>query len=306
MCSIFDSSPTLAASVTDRRLVRILFLGDIVGRPGYHLVTQAVGEIRRRESLDCVIVNAENAAGGSGLTPTIYRKLIDAGVNGITLGDHIYRRKEIYSVLQREPNIVKPANFPADAPGRPWAVIQAGGVKVGIISLLGRVFMRPVDCPFAAVTRVLKEMPADVRVILVDIHAEATSDKQLMGRFLDGKVSAVLGTHTHVPTADERILPGGTAFQCDVGMCGPYDSILGREADRVMETTLSFRPTFFDVAQHDVRLCGAILEVDPATGQARSIVRYCLKGEEFAATRDAYDDADDDDPEATSLGDSPS
>jgi metallophosphoesterase (TIGR00282 family) len=271
------------------------------------LVTQAVAEIRRRESLDAVIVNAENAAGGSGLTPAIYRKLIEAGVDGITLGDHIYRRKEIYSVLQREHNIVKPANFPAAAPGKPWTVIEAGGVQIGIVSLLGRVFMRPVDCPFLAADRVLEEMPDDVKVILVDFHAEATSDKQLMGRYLDGRVSAVLGTHTHVPTADERILPGGTAFQCDVGMSGPYDSILGREVERVMETTITFRPTFFDVAKHDVRLCGAILEVDPASGRASQIERYCLKGEVFAASLvDEHDLADDDETEIGPAGDLPS
>lgn len=285
--------------------MRILFLGDIVGRPGHRLVTSAVAEIRRRESLDAVIANAENSAGGSGLTPAIYRKLIEAGVDGITLGDHIYRRKEIYSVLERESNIVKPANFPAQAPGKPWTVIEVGGVRIGLVSLLGRVFMRPVDCPFAAAERVLAEMPADVKVIIIDFHAEATSDKQLMGRFLDGKVSAVLGTHTHVPTADERILPGGTAFQCDVGMSGPYDSILGREVDRIMETTITFRPTFFDVAKHDVRLCGAILEIEPTTGLASSIERYCLHGDQFAASLTDDDDTNEETGELGTPGDSP-
>lgn len=260
--------------------MRILFLGDIVGRPGHRLVTDALPEIRRAHGVDVVIANAENAAGGSGLTPTIYRKLIDAGVDGITLGDHIYRRKEIYSILETERNIVKPANFPAAAPGKPWAVIEAGGERIAIVSLLGRVFMRPVDCPFTAAERVLKELPDDVCLILVDIHAEATSDKQLLGRVLDGRVTAVLGTHTHVTTADERILPGGTAFQCDVGMCGPMDSILGREIERIMETTLTFRPTYFDVASGDVRLSGTIIEADPATGKATSIERFS-----FADTR---------------------
>ena len=274
------------------RCVKILFLGDIVGRPGHRLVTERLPEIRQQHALDAVIVNAENAAGGSGLTPTIYRKLIEAGVDGITLGDHIYRRKEIYSILENEANIVKPANFPAAAPGKPWAVIEAGGERIGLISLLGRVFMRPVDCPFAAAERVLAELPDDVRLIVVDMHAEATSDKQLLGRVLDGRVTAVLGTHTHVPTADERILPGGTAFQCDVGMCGPYDSILGRQVERIMETTLTFRPTYFDVASDDVRLCGAILEADPATGKASSIERFLLCDDR----REINNETESDDP----------
>jgi calcineurin-like phosphoesterase len=154
---------------------------------------------------------------------------------------------------------------------------------LAVISLMGRVFMKPVDCPFAAADRVLAGLPAEVKVILVDMHAEATSDKQLMGRFLDGRVSAVLGTHTHVPTADETILPGGTAFQCDVGMTGPYDSILGRRIDRVLETTRTFYPTEFEVADGDARLCGAIVDIDPASGMATAIRRVCLREMEIDA-----------------------
>ena len=162
----------------------------------------------------------------------IYEKLIRAGVDCMTLGDHIYRRAEIIPVLIDESNVVKPANFPDSAPGRSWTMVRtAGGIAVGVFTVLGRVYMRPTDCPFAASDRVLREMPADVVVRLVDVHAEATSDKQLLGRYLDGRVSAVLGTHTHVATADEQILPGGTAFQCDVGMTGPFDSILGRKVE---------------------------------------------------------------------------
>ena len=160
-------------------------------------------------------------------------------------------------------------------------MVQArDGTQVAVISLMGRVFMKPVDCPFAAVDRVLGKLSSDIRVILIDLHAEATSDKQLMGRRLDGKVSAVLGTHTHVPTADERILPGGTAFQCDVGMTGPYESILGRRIDRVMETTRTFKPTQFEVATEDVRLSGTIVEVDPATGRASGIRRIVVTAAE--------------------------
>jgi metallophosphoesterase (TIGR00282 family) len=265
--------------------VRILFIGDIVGRPGQMAVTRAVPELRVRERIDAVIANGENLADGSGITVTQYRKLIAAGVDCVTLGDHIYRRAEIYPVLEAETNIVKPANYPAAAPGRPWAVITAAnGVRVGVFCVLGRVYTRPVDCPFTAAERVLGELPQDVVVRVVDCHAEATSDKQLMGRFLDGRVTAVLGTHTHVTTADEQILPGGTAFQCDVGMTGPHDSILGRKIDRVLETTLTFRPTQFQVATQDVRLCGSLIDVDAATGKATAIQRLVWRDEEGGST----------------------
>ncbi len=257
--------------------MRILLIGDIVGKPGVKMVTQAVPGLRKRESLDLVIANAENSADGSGMAPSIYKKLIAAGVDCITLGDHIYRRSEICSVLQEESNLVKPANYPPQAPGKTWAVVKtAAGIPVAVFSLMGRVFMRPVDCPFLAADRVLAEIPAEVKVRIVDMHAEATSDKQLMGRYLDGKVSAVLGTHTHVTTADEQIFPGGTAFQCDVGMTGPHDSILGRRIDRVQETTITFQPTQFDVATGDVRLCGTIVDIDEATGRATNIRRLVV------------------------------
>ena len=254
--------------------MRLLLIGDIVGKPGRQIVVRAVRGLVATRSIDLVVANAENCAGGSGLTPANYQELISSGVDCITLGDHIYRRREIVSVLETQPNIVKPANFPGNAPGREFAIVQArDGVKVAVISLLGRVFMRPVDCPWTAVDRVLAELPPDVKVILVDFHAEATSDKQLMGRYLDGRCSAVLGTHTHVPTADETILPGGTAFQCDVGMTGPFDSVLGRRVDRVLETTLTFNPTHFEVASGDVRLLATLVDVDPETGKATAIER---------------------------------
>lgn len=263
--------------------VRLLLIGDVVGKPGRQIVVKAVPQLIEREKLDLVVVNAENAAGGSGITPEIYHELIAAGVDGITLGDHIYRRREINPILQKAANIVKPANFPPDAPGHESMLLTArNGVPVAVVSLLGRVFMRPVDCPWAAVDRVLGQLPPEVKVILVDFHAEATSDKQLMGRYLDGRVSAVLGTHTHVPTADEELLPGGTAFQCDVGMTGPHASILGRRVDRVLETTLTFNPTQFEVATDDVRLNGSIVEVDEATGRALAIRRLRFKQDELS------------------------
>jgi metallophosphoesterase (TIGR00282 family) len=257
--------------------VRLLHIGDIVGKPGRQIVVRAVPGLIRERNLDLVVANAENCAGGSGLTPANYQELIACGVDCVTLGDHIYRRREIVSVLESQPNIVKPANYPHDAPGREFAVVRArNGVDVAVVSLLGRMFMRPVDCPWTAADRVLAALPPDVKVILVDFHAEATSDKQLMGRFLDGRCSAVLGTHTHVPTADEQIMPGGTAFQCDVGMTGPFDSVLGRRVDRVLESTLTFNPTHFEVATGDVRLLATQLDVDPETGRALAIERVVV------------------------------
>ncbi len=264
--------------------MRLLLIGDIVGKPGRTICTQVVRALRLEENLDLVVANAENAAGGSGLTPEIYHELIASGIDGITLGDHAFRRREVFSILQTERRIVRAANYPSAAPGRDCMILHTRRqVSVAVFTLLGRVFMPPVDCPFQAADRVLAGLPSNIRVILVDFHAEATSDKQLMGRHLDGRVSAVLGTHTHVPTADERILPKGTAFQCDVGMTGPYESILGRQIERVMETTRTFRPTRYEVASDDVRLSGTIVEVDPDTGRATAIRRICV--DEAAAKR---------------------
>jgi len=271
--------------------MRILLIGDIVGKPGRRIVMRAVAELKQSHGVDMVIANAENAADGSGITPAIYGELIRAGVDCITMGDHIYRRKEINVVLESESNIVKPANFPQTAPGLNWAVVRlANGVPVGVFSLLGRVYMRPVDCPFTAADRVLDEMPDDVKIRVLDFHAEATSDKQLMGRYLDGRVSAVLGTHTHVATADKQILPGGTAFQCDVGMTGPHESIIGRRIDRVMTTTLTFNPTQFQVAKGDVRLCGTLVDINPETGRAEDIhrVTVTIEGEDELAINLGY------------------
>lgn len=257
--------------------MRILLIGDIVGKPGRQIVVRALPGLIREEKLDLVIANGENAAAGAGITPAIFQELLAAGVDGVTLGDHIYKRAEISQVLESDHRIVKPANFPASAPGRDLMIVEArNGMRVAVISLLGRVFMRPVDCPWTAADRVLSSIPPDVKVIVVDFHAEATSDKQLMGRYLDGRVSAVLGTHTHVPTADEQIFPGGTAYQSDVGMTGPYESILGRRIDRVMETTTTFRPTHFEVATGDPRICGAIVDVEASSGKATAIARVMI------------------------------
>jgi metallophosphoesterase (TIGR00282 family) len=253
--------------------MRILFLGDVVGKPGYSAVLKHAESIRKQAAIDALVVNAENASDGSGLMPRQYQRLVEVGVDAITMGDHIYRCKDIIPTLLNSDRIVRPANFPADASGKTWTVVSTPAGPIGIVSLLGRVYMRPVDCPFDAADWVLDQIGDQAKHILVDVHAEATSDKQVLARYLDGKVTAVLGTHTHVPTADARVLPKGTAFQCDVGMCGPYESIIGRDINRVMQTTRTFEPCHFHVATRDVRLCGAIIDSD-ASGKATAIERF--------------------------------
>ncbi|MFO0876154.1 MAG: TIGR00282 family metallophosphoesterase [Gemmataceae bacterium] len=262
--------------------MRMLFIGDIVGTPGVEVVRQAVPFLRQRERLDVVIANAENAAGGSGLTQRLFRRLRNGGVDLFTLGDHIYRKNEIIPTLEKDDRLCKPANFPADAPGRDYALMNLpDGTPVAVFSVLGRTYMRSVDCPFRACDRVLAQLEGQARVILVDVHAEATADKYLLLHHLKGRVSAVLGTHTHVPTADEQIFPPGTAFQCDVGMTGPYESILGRRIDRVLRTAVTFIPTPFDVAEGDVRLAGAVVDIDTETGRATRIERLMVRAAEL-------------------------
>jgi metallophosphoesterase (TIGR00282 family) len=264
--------------------MRILFIGDIVGTPGVTFLQRALPVLIPHEKIDLVIANAENACNGSGLTANLYRRLRAAGVDLITLGDHIYKKQEIIPTLEKEERLCKPANFPPSAPGREFALAPArDGTPVAVLCLLGRTFMRAVDCPFQAADRVLAQLKDQVRCIVVDAHAEATADKYLLGHHLKGRVSAVLGTHTHVPTADEQILPGGTAFISDVGMTGPYDSILGRRIDRVLSTTISFIPSPFDVAEGDPRIGAALVDVDPATGQAQAIRRFMLDEAGLAA-----------------------
>lgn len=264
--------------------MRILFIGDIVGTPGVHIVRRAVPLLRVREGLNLVVANAENASGGSGLYPNALRQLRAAGIDAVTMGDHLYKKIDVLRSLESDEPIVKPANFPTTAPGRDHVIVTASsGESVAVISLLGRTFMRPVDCPFQAADRVLASLAPEVRCIIIDAHAEATADKYLLAHHLKGRVSAILGTHTHVPTADERVLPEGTAFICDVGMTGPYDGILGRRADRVLSTTMTFVPAPFDVATGDVRLAGTIVEIDGASGKATSIRRIMVTEAEVAS-----------------------
>ena len=261
--------------------MRLLLIGDIVGKPGRKVVGAVLQPVKKKYSLDFIVANAENSAAGSGITRDHYHELIDYGVDCITLGDHALRKREIFETLDAEKRIVRPGNLPQEAPGKRFTILtSASGVRVGVFCLLGRVFMSPVDCPFHAADVILDEIrqkdPA-LRVILLDFHAEATSDMQLMGRHLDGRISAVLGTHTHVATADEQILPGGTAFQCDVGMTGPFESIIGRRINKVLDAVRTSRPTTYDVATGDLRMCGTIVEIDPETGLATKIERICIR-----------------------------
>jgi 2',3'-cyclic-nucleotide 2'-phosphodiesterase len=257
--------------------MKILFLGDIVGHPGVDMVQRALPVLVAAEKIDLVVANAENASAGTGMTPRTYQHLRQAGIDLVTMGDHVYKKAELISTLQSDERICRPGNFPPEAPGREFVLATArNGVNVAAFSLLGRTFMRAVDCPFHAADRILKNIGDQATCIIVDIHAEATADKYLIAHHLKGRVSAVLGTHTHVPTADEQVFPEGTAFISDVGMTGPYASILGRRVDRVLFTTVSFIPSSFEVASGDPRLAGAIVEIEPATGKALSIRRLML------------------------------
>ncbi|HUJ08679.1 MAG TPA: TIGR00282 family metallophosphoesterase [Verrucomicrobiae bacterium] len=254
--------------------MRILFIGDVVGKPGRRAVASLVPALRQEREIDFVIANGENSAHGAGLTASTVDALLSSGVDLITTGDHVWDQKEIYEVIEREPRVLRPLNFPPATPGRGATVIQRDGqTPVGVMNLIGRVFMPNSDCPFRAAEAEVARLKKQTNIIIVDLHAEATSEKIAMGRFLDGKVSAVIGTHTHVATADERILPKGTAYISDVGMCGPHDSVLGREVEAVLKRFLTQMPQRMEVAEGDVALCGAIIDVDENSGRSRSIER---------------------------------
>ena len=250
--------------------VRLLFLGDVVGEAGRRIVRRAVPLLRAARAIDVVVVNAENAAGGSGLDRKCFGQLSAAGVDAMTLGDHAFRRKGVFDLFREQAPVCRPCNFPPDAPGPGHVVVQAGGVKVAVVNVQGRVFMKAVDCPLRALDRELDLLEDDVRIRLVDVHAEATAEKQTVLRHLAGRVTAVLGTHTHVPTADAEIV-AGTAFQCDVGMCGGHDGVIGREVEPVLSSAWDFRPRRFAVAAGDPRIGGALVECDPDTGRAAAI-----------------------------------
>jgi metallophosphoesterase (TIGR00282 family) len=255
-------------------MLRVLFLGDIVGEPGRNAVIDRLPELKENHALDFVIVNGENAAGGRGITGKITIDLLRAGVSVVTSGDHIWDQKEIVAFLNLEPRLLRPVNYPDGAPGSGSIVLETAKGKIGVINVQARTFMQPIlENPFHAVEAAVAKMRDETANIIVDAHGETTSEKIALGRFLDGKVSAVIGTHTHVQTADEQIFPGGTAFLCDAGMCGPVNSILGRAIEPIMSRFISNLPQSFPVAAGEVRLRGALIEIDETTGRALRITR---------------------------------
>jgi metallophosphoesterase (TIGR00282 family) len=260
--------------------VRILFVGDVIGKPGRQAASRFLPELVDRRHVDYVVVNIENAAGGFGITPEVLDEFSDLPIDCFTSGNHVWDKKLGLPLLDERANILRPANYPSSNPGRGLHVGEtAAGVAVATINLEGQVFMSPLDSPFEEADRLVESVAGKVKVILVDFHAEATSEKQAMGWHLDGRVSAVLGTHTHVPTADARVLPGGTAFMTDVGMTGPYESIIGFRVDKVLRRFLMRTPSPFEVAKDDVRLAGALIEIDAKSGRAQSIEPLLLKAE---------------------------
>ena len=257
-------------------MMRILFIGDIFGQPGRRMVKETLPSLISEYSPDLVLANGENAAAGFGITPPLVEELLDLGIAVLTSGNHIWDKKEIlpYLAEHADGRLLRPANYPAAAPGHGLYIGKtSSGIGYVVLNLQGRVFMPSIDCPFRTADALLERVPAEVKIRIVDIHAEATSEKLAMGWYLDGRVTAVLGTHTHVPTADETVLTGGTAYLTDLGMTGPYDSVIGVEKQAVIQKFLNQLPMRFDVAKGDVRLSAALVEADPETGHASSIQR---------------------------------
>jgi metallophosphoesterase (TIGR00282 family) len=252
--------------------LRILHIGDIVGSPGRRIFARLIPRLRQEWNLHAVIANAENAAAGRGLTPALAEELLAAGADALTLGDHAWDQKEILPFLDLEPRVIRPVNFAPGCPGKGWTAIDIpNGPRLFALSLIGRVFMPPADCPFRAADAALQHIRSPL--VFAEIHAEATSEKIALGRYLDGRVASIVGTHTHVQTSDETVLPKGSAYITDVGMTGPKDSILGRDVDSVLKRFLTGLPAKFEVAESDVALEGALIEVDSITGRALTIRR---------------------------------
>src|SRR4030095_12690463 len=249
--------------------MKLLFIGDVIGKPGRAFLRRHLPDLIDRHGVDFTIANAENSASGVGATPETCREMFDAGVDCLPSGNHIWDKKEIFGYLENEPRLIRPANYPDPNPG---AGVYLGrsrdGARVAVVNLIVRVFLVNVDDPFTAADDLLHELRGKADCIIVDMHAEATSEKVAMGWYLDGRVAAVMGTHTHIPTADETILPHGTAYLTDVGMTGPFDSVIGREKSLVIERFLTQRPIRFRTAEGDVRLYAALIEIDPASGRA--------------------------------------
>jgi len=275
--------------------LKILCIGDIVGRPGRRVLAEKLASIIKDNEIDCVIANAENAAGGSGITPQIYNKLMKYGVDIVTLGDHAYRKRDIIETLERQSNIVPPLNLSELSAGKDFALVQTSkGPTVGVVSLIGQLFMKPANCPYNAIDKVLPKLKQHADIIVVDMHAEATSEKVAMGYHLDGRVSCVFGTHTHVPTADEQILPGGTAYITDIGMTGAHHSVIGRGVESVLKAFRTAMPVSFEIATEDVKMNGIIVTIDSNTKKAEHIERIRVDADSEDSNR--YD-GDDGKPE---------
>jgi 2',3'-cyclic-nucleotide 2'-phosphodiesterase len=253
--------------------LRILFVGDVVGKPGREAIRQLLPGLRRRHEVDFAVVNIENAAGGFGFTPEIGREVLEAGADCLTSGNHVWKKREAYGYIDSEPRMLRPANFPDGVPGRGYGLYVVGGMQIAVASLMGRIFMEPLRCPFRMLDEIWERIRGETSVLFVDFHAETTSEKLALGWYAAGRATAVIGTHTHVQTADERILPGGTAYLTDVGMTGPVNGVLGVEADRVIEKFLTQMPVKFEVARGPVLLMAALVELDEHTGRAVRITR---------------------------------
>jgi metallophosphoesterase (TIGR00282 family) len=259
--------------------MNILFIGDIFGAPGRRIVSDHLQDIVATNRIDLAIANAENAAGGFGITPSIAEDLFSLGLDVLTSGNHVWDKRELYDYFARQPRLLRPGNYP-DAPGSGVVVVRTrGGVECAVLNLQGRVYMPHTDCPFRKADRILEELDPAIKVKFLDFHAEVTSEKVAMGWYLDGRISAMVGTHTHIPTADTRILPGGTAYQTDCGMTGPYGSVIGVETDIVVQRFLTSLPVRMEAARESPELHAVIVDVDEATGKARAVRRHAINGD---------------------------
>ena len=255
----------------DRNHVNILFLGDVIGDPGRKALFLSLSSLIKEKDLDFVVVNGENAAGGFGVNAEVTGKLYSYGVDCITTGNHVWRNKDVFSIIDDDHRLIRPANYPGGTPGRGWAVLEKNGVKIGVLNLLCRVFMEPLECPFRTARKEVANIRKQTKIVIVDLHGEATSEKIAMGWYLDGTVSAVIGTHTHVQTADARVQPGGTAAITDAGMTGPHDSVIGVKAEQATHRMRTGMPVRFEVASGGVRIEGVLVACDAASGRATAI-----------------------------------
>jgi 2',3'-cyclic-nucleotide 2'-phosphodiesterase len=253
--------------------MNVLMVGDVFGEPGRAALKKLLPGLRRQHEIDVAVVNVENAAGGSGVMPPMIREFLDAGADVLTSGNHIFKKKEIIPAIAKENLLLRPANYPAGTPGSGHVTVKIGPHRVAVLNLMGRIFMEPIDCPFRKADEIVPELRREARVILVDMHAEATSESVAMGWYLDGRVSAVVGTHRHVQTADERVLPGGTAYITDLGMTGPINGVIGVDRDIILERFLTQMPIRFEPAKGPAALHGVVIVIDPDTGRATSIQR---------------------------------